>query len=59
MARMGVYFEQQTHLIYPEFPVRSGLHSWEEYLPQLNPALQALVEKYGEAEESAASGAKA
>jgi polysaccharide pyruvyl transferase WcaK-like protein len=54
MARMGVYFEQQTHSIYPEFPVRSGLHSWEEYLPELNPALRALVEKYGENEEVAA-----
>jgi polysaccharide pyruvyl transferase WcaK-like protein len=54
MARMGVYFEQQTHSIYPEFPVRSGLHSWEEYLPALNPTLEALVEKYSEAQEAAA-----
>jgi len=49
MARMGVFFEQQTHAIYPEFPARTGLHSWEEYLPPLNPSLQALVEQYGEA----------
>jgi polysaccharide pyruvyl transferase WcaK-like protein len=54
MARMGVYFEQQTRQIYPEFPVRSGLHSWEEYLPQLNPSLQALVERFSIAEEVAA-----
>lgn len=55
MARMGVYFEQQTHLIYPEFPVRSGIHSWEEYLPELNPALRKLVERYDATEEPAAS----
>lgn len=46
MARMGVYFEQHVQQRYPEFPVRSGVHSWEEYLPPLSPTLRNLVETY-------------
>jgi polysaccharide pyruvyl transferase WcaK-like protein len=62
MSKMGFYFERQTHLIYPEFPVRSGVHGWEEYLPELNPGLRKLVEKYESAAEpvpSAVVGAAA
>lgn len=47
MARMGVYFEENVRRIYPEFPVRSGVHSWDEYLPPLSPSLRQLVETYG------------
>jgi len=47
MARMGVYLEQHVQQRYPEFPVRSGVHSWEEYLPPLSPTLRNLVETYG------------
>jgi len=47
MARMGVYFEQHVQQRFPEFPVRSGVHSWEEYLPPLSPNLRALVKSYG------------
>jgi len=46
MARMGVYFEREVQQCYPEFPVRTGLHSWENYLPPLSPGLCALAEKY-------------
>ena len=46
MARMGVYFEQHVQQRYPEFPVRSGVHSWEEYLPPLSPNLRILVQTY-------------
>lgn len=48
MARMGVYLEEHVARRYPEFPVRSGLLSWEDYLPPLSPALRKLVEVYGE-----------
>ena len=47
MARMGVYLEQHVQQRYPEFPVRSGVQSWEEYLPPLSPTLCKLVETYG------------
>jgi len=57
MARMGVYFEQHIHKIYPEFTVRSGVHSWEEYLPPLDPTLRKLVEQYESAGVSAGAGA--
>jgi hypothetical protein len=44
MARMGTYFEEQVAKRYPEFPVRSGVLSWEEYLPPLSPNLIKLLE---------------
>ena len=47
MARMGVYFEELVQRRYPEFPVRTGIYSWENYLPPLSPNLQRLVEIYG------------
>jgi polysaccharide pyruvyl transferase WcaK-like protein len=53
MARMGVFLERVVHQRYPEFPVRSGVHSWEEYLPPLTENLERLVETY----ESAAAAA--
>jgi polysaccharide pyruvyl transferase WcaK-like protein len=53
MARMGVFLERAVHQRYPEFPVRSGVHSWEEYLPPLAENLERLVETY----ESAAAAA--
>jgi polysaccharide pyruvyl transferase WcaK-like protein len=46
MARMGVYFQEHLQQRYPEFPVRSGHLSWEDYLPSLSPGLQRLVQTY-------------
>jgi polysaccharide pyruvyl transferase WcaK-like protein len=46
MARMGVYFEEQVARRYPEFPVRSGVLGWEEYLPPLGPTLRELLEAH-------------
>ncbi len=46
MARMGVYFEQHVARRYPEFPIRTGIHSWEDYLPPFSPNLRRLVETY-------------
>ena len=46
MARMGVYFEEHLQRRYPEFPIRSGIMSWEDYLPPLSPRLSKLVEEY-------------
>ncbi|HET9530334.1 MAG TPA: hypothetical protein VFQ92_08285, partial [Blastocatellia bacterium] len=47
MARMGVYFEEHVQRRYPDFPVRKGVLSWEDYLPPLSPNLRKLVEEYG------------
>jgi len=47
MARMGVHLEQHVQQRYPEFPVRTGVHSWENYLPPLSPDLRKLVETHG------------
>jgi polysaccharide pyruvyl transferase WcaK-like protein len=46
MARMGVYFQQHVQERYPEFPVRTGHLSWEDYLPPLSPGLKSLVGVY-------------
>ncbi len=46
MARMGVFLERAVHERYPEFPVRSGVHSWEEYLPPLSGNLEHLLNTY-------------
>jgi hypothetical protein len=53
MARMGVFLERAVHQQYPEFPVRSGVRGWEEYLPPLSPNLERLLNTY----ESAAAAA--
>ncbi len=47
MARMGVYFEEHLQRRYPEFPIRQGVQSWEEYLPPLGANLRKLLETYG------------
>ena len=48
MARMGVYLEEQVARRYPEFPTRTGLVSWEEYLPPLSPLLRELLQDQSE-----------
>jgi polysaccharide pyruvyl transferase WcaK-like protein len=47
MARMGVYFEENVQRCYPDFPVRDGEPSWEDYLPPLSSNLRRLVEANG------------
>lgn len=46
MARMGIYLEEHVARQYPEFPIRKGVLSWEEYLPPLSPDLCCLLEKH-------------
>ena len=46
MARMGTFLEDAVRRTYPEFPLRSGILSWEDYLPPLSDTLLELVERY-------------
>jgi polysaccharide pyruvyl transferase WcaK-like protein len=46
MARMGTFLEDAVRRAYPEFPLRSGVFSWQDYLPPLSPNLLDLVERY-------------
>jgi len=46
MARMGIYLEEHVQRRYPEFPVRTGLLNWQDYLPPLDPNLCRLLERY-------------
>jgi len=53
MARMGVFLEDTVRRQYPEFPLRSGVLRWEDYLPPLSPNLRALAARYESAPELA------
>ena len=55
MARMGVIFEDLVRRQYPEFPLASGVRSWEEYLPPLGGVLVRLAEQYDSAEAALAA----
>jgi polysaccharide pyruvyl transferase WcaK-like protein len=46
MAQMGTFLEDAVRRAYPEFPLRSGVLSWEEYLPPLNGTLLDLAVRY-------------
>jgi len=46
MARMGTFLEDALRCTYPEFPLRSGVFSWEDYLPPLSRNLLQLAERY-------------
>src|SRR6201987_534982 len=55
MARMGVVFEDLMRRQYPEFPLRGGVRSWEEYLPPLSENLVRLAETYDVSEAALAA----
>jgi polysaccharide pyruvyl transferase WcaK-like protein len=46
MARMGTYLEDAVRRTYPEFPLRSGVLGWEDYLPPLSANLRQLTQRY-------------
>ena len=46
MARMGTFLEDAVRRTYPEFPLRVGVLSWEDYLPPLSGKLLQLTERY-------------
>jgi polysaccharide pyruvyl transferase WcaK-like protein len=46
MARMGTILEDAVRRTYPEFPLRSGVLSWEDHLPPLSKLLVDLAERY-------------
>jgi polysaccharide pyruvyl transferase WcaK-like protein len=49
MARMGTLLEDVVARTYPEFPIRSGVFSWEDYLPPLSKGLVQLAGRYDSA----------
>lgn len=46
MARMGVFFERAVHERYPDFPIREGIFSWEDYLPELSANLKHIARQH-------------
>jgi polysaccharide pyruvyl transferase WcaK-like protein len=55
MARMGIIFEDLMRRQYPEFPLRGGVRSWEEYLPPLSENLERLAGQYDVSEAALAA----
>jgi polysaccharide pyruvyl transferase WcaK-like protein len=53
MARMGTILEDAVRHTYPEFPLRSGVLSWEDYLPPLSPTLLDLANRYDQSAPAA------
>jgi polysaccharide pyruvyl transferase WcaK-like protein len=49
MARMGTFLEDAVRRTYPEFPLRSGVLTWEDYLPSLSNTLLQLAERFDSA----------
>jgi hypothetical protein len=43
---MGALLEDVVRQTYTEFPLRSGVLSWEDYLPPLSDNLTRLVERF-------------
>jgi polysaccharide pyruvyl transferase WcaK-like protein len=46
MARMGTFLEDAVQHTYPDFPIRSRVFSWEDYLPPLSKDLLHLTGRY-------------
>ena len=46
MARMGTFLEDAVRRTYPEFPLRSGVLTWRDYLPPLSDDLRRLLDVY-------------
>jgi polysaccharide pyruvyl transferase WcaK-like protein len=46
MSRMGTFLAEAIRQTYPEFPLRSGVLSWEDYLLPLSNDLRQLAERY-------------
>jgi hypothetical protein len=43
---MGTFLEDAMRRTYPEFPLRSGVLTWEDFLPPLSNTLLQLAERY-------------
>jgi polysaccharide pyruvyl transferase WcaK-like protein len=56
MARMAVFLEDELRRTYPEFPLRSGVLSWEDNLPPLSENLRELVEAHDSTRAMLAAG---
>lgn len=59
MAQMGTFIEDAVRRQYPEFPLRRGVLSWEDYLPPFSATVSNLLERYDEVEaaQTASAGA--
>jgi polysaccharide pyruvyl transferase WcaK-like protein len=46
MARMGVFLEEAMRSVYPAFPLRTSVLTWEDYLPPLSDTLRELAGRF-------------
>ena len=55
MARMGTFLEDAVRRAYPQFPLRSGVLTWQDYLPPLSQNLHRLLDSCEPAEMASRS----
>ncbi len=56
MARMGVFLEEAVRRQYPDFPLRTGVLNWADYVPPLSKNLRALAEQHEASPAAYAAG---
>jgi polysaccharide pyruvyl transferase WcaK-like protein len=56
LSRMPIFLEDEMRHVYPEFPLRKGVLSWEDNLPPMSETLRKLVEEYDQAPGVLAAG---
>ena len=56
MSRMSIFLEDEMRHVYPEFPLRKGVLSWEDNLPSIGETLRKLVEQYDQPSVVLAAG---
>jgi polysaccharide pyruvyl transferase WcaK-like protein len=54
MARMGFFLEREVARRYPDFPVRSGVVAWRDYLPPLSATLEQLLAAWDDGDAESA-----
>jgi polysaccharide pyruvyl transferase WcaK-like protein len=56
MSRMSIFLEDEMRHVYPEFPLRKGVLSWEDNLPPMSETLRKLIEQYDQSPVVLAAG---
>jgi polysaccharide pyruvyl transferase WcaK-like protein len=56
LSRMSIFLEDEIRRSYPDFPLRTGVLSWEDNLPPMSETLRNLVEEFDQAPAVLAAG---
>jgi polysaccharide pyruvyl transferase WcaK-like protein len=56
LSRMSIFLEDEIRRSYPDFPLRTGVLSWEDNLPPMSETLRNFVEEFDQAPAVLAAG---